>query len=54
MNAIISCSNTENTIDSKMVLYIDHMKIYPLLVVIAHVCTRYRQGSMYAVLDPAN
>lgn len=54
MNAIISCSKTENTIYSKTVLYIDHMKIYPLLVVINDVGTRYRQCSMYAVLDPAN
>lgn len=53
MNAIISCSNTENTIYSKMVLYIDHVKIYPLLGVITNVCIRYRQRSMYAVLDPA-
>lgn len=33
MNAIISCSNTENTVYGKMVLYIDHMKQYPRLVI---------------------
>lgn len=55
MNAIISCSNTENTIYSKMVLYMDHMKIYIPLVAISNVCICHRQRlDVYGARSPAN
>lgn len=55
MNAIISCSNTENTIYSKMVLYMDHMKIYIPLVAISNVCICHRQRlDVYSARSPAN